>query len=366
MRARARARRLLSPRSRARSRGLARTRRYSPEKGFSFGSRYAADPAKDNPGPGTYGEIHFSSRNATTALESPPQWSFGKDRRPDPTDGAGGGAGGGPGAYELPRSCVPQPDSMRASSPNYSFGFTPSTLKAHQAKETVKADAAEPLSSPGPGHYQVPTTLGRVRSSVSVHTAPAPSLAGRERFGGTDNVDTKGAGPGPAAFVLPTKGPSERINQSSCSKARAHAAPRRVSRARPLASRARAGLLRAFVPAPRAHARSLLLLQVRFGSARRQELSDGDKRNPGPGAYAHERFGTVKHAAPKFSMGTKLVRKSNSSEAMGPGRCREDSSMGAQKSSTQWSKPSYSFGSRTKVAGLHSVNADNPGPGAYG
>ena len=365
-RARARARRLLSPRSRARSRGLARTRRYSPEKGFSFGSRYAADPAKDNPGPGTYGEIHFSSRNATTALESPPQWSFGKDRRPDPTDGAGGGAGGGPGAYELPRSCVPQPDSMRASSPNYSFGFTPSTLKAHQAKETVKADAAEPLSSPGPGHYQVPTTLGRVRSSVSVHTAPAPSLAGRERFGGTDNVDTKGAGPGPAAFVLPTKGPSERINQSSCSKARAHAAPRRVSRARPLASRARAGLLRAFVPAPRAHARSLLLLQVRFGSARRQELSDGDKRNPGPGAYAHERFGTVKHAAPKFSMGTKLVRKSNSSEAMGPGRCREDSSMGAQKSSTQWSKPSYSFGSRTKVAGLHSVNADNPGPGAYG
>ena len=162
-----------------------------------------------------------------------------------------------------------------------------------------------------------------MRSSVSVHTAPAPSLAGRERFGGTDNVDTKGAGPGPAAFVLPTKGPSERINQSSCSK-------------------------------------------VRFGSARRQELSDGDMRNPGPGAYAHERFGTVKQAAPKFSMGTKLVRKSNSSEAMGPGRCREDSSMGAQKSSTQWSKPSCSSGSRPMVAGLLSVTADNPGPGAYG
>ena len=245
----------------ARGRAVSRERAGTRPRRASRSARATRPIPRGQPGPRGRRD---PSRRATRRPRSSRRRSGVRQGPPARPDRRRGRRRGRQSAYG-PRSCVPQPDSMRASSPNYSFGFTPSRLKAQQAKETVKTGAAEPLSSPGPGHYQVPTTLGRVRSSVSVHTAPAPSLAGRERFGGTDNVDTKGAGPGPAAFS-PTK-PVRTHQPVVVLQGAAHAAPRRVSRARPLASRARAGLLRAFVPAPRAP--RVLFFFSRCASARR-------------------------------------------------------------------------------------------------
>lgn len=91
---------------------------------------------------------------------------------------------GGPGDYEMPRSCEAQPDSDRASAPELTWGPLPGPSPVFRSEV------------PGPGGYALGTPLGTPQTIL--HSAQATTIAGRERFGAITEI----SGPGPAAVNL--------------------------------------------------------------------------------------------------------------------------------------------------------------------
>ena len=258
-----------------------------------------------------------SPRRATRRprSESPPLVVVrqGPPARPDRRRGRRRGR---PQPYELPRSRVCRSPTRCARPPTTCLVFTPSTLKAHQAKETVKADAADltrrpSRALPGPDHARPRPQLG-----LGAHRARArarrPAATRRHR-----QRRAKGAGPGPAAFVLPTKGPSERIIHGRApSGASARRAAPCVARARPLASRARAGLLDGHRPRATTRLTRVLFFFSRCASARRGGKSSPTGTSATPGLARTRTSGSGRSsAAPSSSDGHEgvQVRKSNAS-----------------------------------------------------
>lgn len=86
---------------------------------------------------------------------------------------------------------------------------------------------------------------------------------------------------------------------------------------------------------------------------------------PGPGSHLDQTSSFPnKRKSPAFTFSGRLDVPNKSASDVGPGRCREDSSLGTQKVSTQKNYPAFSFGHRLdpKV----SLQNISPGPGAYG
>lgn len=272
----------------------------------------------------------------------------------------------GPGAHAVSESFA------RPSAPNFSFGYSPSAralremratkktralakhgahTKARQAAAAPATDGSDDLAPlrerarPGPGHYTIPSTLGADGCSIYGRLTPAPSLAGREKFGAITTVDDSAGGPGPAAFALQAPyGPAELPTTRASAKWKFGTAHRGGAGGGASAS----------------------------ASSRHAER-DAAARDPGPGHYDHsdarDDIGAARATSPSFSLGARpragLSYKSLSTE-VGPGRCRDDSSLAAQRVSTQVSNPAFSFGHRTHVRGLLYLQAEVPGPGTYG
>ena len=82
---------------------------------------------------------------------------------------------------------------------------------------------------------------------------------------------------------------------------------------------------------------------------------------PGPGTY--DWYGDAfKARATAFSISGRNGRATTANDGGGPGRCREDSALGKQRTSTQKNYPAFSFGRRKPEIWKHPT----PGPGAYG
>lgn len=173
--------------------------------------------------------------------------------------------------------------------------------------------------TPGPGAYNLNSGIGRQGLSTRP-TSPMSSLHGKIKSSHYQGADKMGPGVcREDSFLSPSSSPNQKW-------------------------------------APR----------FTMGSKLARQDEDFALGNPGPGTYDHGQFNVVQHKAAQYSMGAKLKGGQRGADVQGPGRCRNDSSMGGQKVSTQKSAPSFSFGGRTKVAGLSVANPDNPGPGAYG
>lgn len=88
------------------------------------------------------------------------------------------------------------------------------------------------------------------------------------------------------------------------------------------------------------------------------------KTSPSPGPGAHFVSSGKRRSGPAYTMGGRVHTASlKPTTDIGPGRCREDSSIGAQAVSTQKNYPAFSFGLRCQPK---KETDFTPGPGAYG
>lgn len=292
-----------------------------PQKGYAFTGRGASSIVEhDGPGAGAYGKVDYITVHASSRIPSTSRFTFGAAaQRPRVGGGKASGRDVGPGTYGLRGSCGTQINSSRASSPAYGFGPRPGSSSGGQRRKKGKRRGneskmgrgmAEPPDNPGPGAYNL-------KSMVGGHGAPSPSMSSRQNFGSIDFEDR--SSPGPAAYGSPAAGK---------------------------------------------HGFS-------FGSSARveAELARHVRENrPGPGQYSGG-VAMIKASAPKASFGVRVampgMMSSMSSDTVGPGRCRDDSSFTATGgSSIVKTGPSHSFGARTGSA--FGAGDGSPGPGAYG
>ncbi|KAF0715263.1 Aste57867_3477 [Aphanomyces stellatus] len=103
------------------------------------------------------------------------------------------------GFEDIKSSCGEQVDSRKRTAPTPIFG-TSSRPK----------DPGDGSKSPGPGAYQVPSAISRPVLSTMV-TAPACSIAGREKFGSTSDLKSAANCPGPGDYTPHIVNPNEPI-----------------------------------------------------------------------------------------------------------------------------------------------------------
>lgn len=139
---------------------------------YSLGTRtWRTKRRSSTPGPGRYkGPSSFGAQKVST-IKSNNEFSFQQAKRPDlagrPATSIGPGEYGGGIA-----GTGKQLESKRATAPKFSFG-TSSRFSKLQQDRRLRA---------GPGSYQLPGAIGK--SPVSTfRSAPAPSIAGRHKFG---------------------------------------------------------------------------------------------------------------------------------------------------------------------------------------
>uniref|UniRef100_A0A7S1C3H0 Uncharacterized protein n=1 Tax=Bicosoecida sp. CB-2014 TaxID=1486930 RepID=A0A7S1C3H0_9STRA len=139
---------------------------------YSLGTRtWRTKRRSSTPGPGRYkGPSSFGKQKVST-IKSNNEFSFQQSKRPDlagrPATSIGPGEyGGGVGGTGK------QVESKRRTEPAFGFGTSTRFSKLTQDRR-LRA---------GPGSYQLPGAIGK--SPVSTfRSAPAPSIAGRHRFG---------------------------------------------------------------------------------------------------------------------------------------------------------------------------------------
>ncbi|KDO23792.1 hypothetical protein SPRG_11222 [Saprolegnia parasitica CBS 223.65] len=110
-------------------------------------------------------------------------------RSPNKSPNKGAGAAPLHTAYDdIKSSCGDQVDSRKRTAPTTCFGSS-SRAQGH----------SDGSKSPGPGAYQVPTSLGKPVLST-MRTAPACSVAGREKFGSVSDLKSAASCPGPGDY----------------------------------------------------------------------------------------------------------------------------------------------------------------------
>ncbi|OQR98288.1 hypothetical protein THRCLA_06757 [Thraustotheca clavata] len=90
---------------------------------------------------------------------------------------------------DIKSSCGEQVDSRKRTAPTTCFGSS-SRSQGH----------SDGSKSPGPGAYQVPSSIGKPVLST-IRTAPACSVAGREKFGSVSDLKSAGNCPGPGDYT---------------------------------------------------------------------------------------------------------------------------------------------------------------------
>lgn len=104
--------------------------------------------------------------------------------------------------------------------------------------------------------------------------------------------------------------------------------------------------------------------QYSFG-VKAQRSGARREATPGPGSHLPQNSSfPTKKRAPAFSVSGRHDVPHVAATNIGPGRCRNDSSLGTQKVSTQKNYPAFSFGRRTQHK--NEERFKTPGPGSYG
>ncbi|CAK4085276.1 unnamed protein product [Aphanomyces euteiches] len=223
-------------------------------------------------------------------------------------------------AYDdIKSSCGEQVDSRKRTAPTTCFG-TSSRPK----------DPGDGNKSPGPGAYQVPTTIGKPVVST-IRSAPACSISGREKFGSTSDLKLAASCPGPGDYTPHIVNPNERN-------------------------------------AP----------QFSLGKKWTKGIVDSSAKSPGPGAYdtpesllnTRTVLSTSKHAtASSFPKDNRKPLLDTSSADVGPGQYDTGNvAVGKQVVSTVTNSAAYSFSvvGRSKApVGARMSHDASPAPNAY-
>lgn len=101
------------------------------------------------------------------------------------------------GFHDIRSSVGDQADSRKVTAPTATFG------------SSTRPQASTCSKAPGPGAYQVPSSIGRPILST-MHAAPSCSISGREKFGSTSDIKAAANAPGPGDYASPIVNPRER------------------------------------------------------------------------------------------------------------------------------------------------------------
>ncbi|KAJ8599469.1 hypothetical protein CTAYLR_008040 [Chrysophaeum taylorii] len=214
-------------------------------------------------------------------------------------------------------------------------------------------DSKVKVSGPGPGHY---TTVGGVGERAPTMKASKVVSFGASRHDTKPSVHTAG----PGAYDISSQMGTQVLSTRPSSPMPSFAG--RVARKVVGADVMGPGVCRrdTFVD-PHSAPNKRWAPRYSFGMAH-----PAPKRmdTPGPGeCVVQDAYFPDKRAAPAFTLSGRQKIQIKSATTVGPGRCREDSSLGKQRVSTQKNAPSFSFGQRSCPSQSH---ATTPGPGAYG
>eukprot|EP00947_MAST-08B_sp_MAST-8B-sp1_P001614 g1614.t1 len=347
-------------------------------------ARQRPGPQNVNPtGPGEYKTGSTIGRQEESTMQSAATWKFGTSTRPEPfqecatmrarlappqssmgrqafagsrsapSAGLSGreefgstvmnNVGPGPAAYVMPASVGKQSSSQLESSPMVSFG----TSTRPQAKMRSGAGA------PGPGAYPLDTMLGPDMKESTKPSAPAPAMAGREKFGSA--VDNKDAAktPGPGSYAVSGKH-GGRFRNPPKHTLGGKWPPMTTKNATPApdAYKAASGF------ATQLHSQKRTHPSVKFGRGNRFTLNAAAANEIGPGEYSQppsvgrQTISTRASAGtPKF--GTEIQRPDMSGhgaskKSPGPGKYSLPSAIQKQASSTKRNAPASSLSGRTK------------------
>lgn len=238
---------------------------------------------------------------------------------------------------DIKSSCGEQVDSRKATAPVTVFGSGTRQRMASGAK------------SPGPGSYQIPSSIGKPVLSTMAQ-APSCSISGREKFGSTADLNASAKFPGPGDYATNIINPRERVAPS-------YSLGKKWS---PTAGEKK-------FPGPGAYetpstiGRTVLSTQKSnpvssFPKVERKPLRTSSAADVGPGQYAvvvesvgRQAVSTISSAA-AFSFGTESRNKTSGlvSDLNGSKYYDPRSSVGTQVESTYRSAPKCSMSGRTK------------------
>lgn len=102
------------------------------------------------------------------------------------------------GFDDIKSACGEQVDSRKRTAPISSFG------SSTRPKAIPQGDKV-----PGPGAYQIPTSIGKAVVST-VKTAPSATISGREKFGSTADLKEAANSPGPGEYNSRLVNPKEK------------------------------------------------------------------------------------------------------------------------------------------------------------
>ncbi|CCI47866.1 hypothetical protein ABG067_002007 [Albugo candida] len=216
------------------------------------------------------------------------------------------------GFNDIKSSCGEQVDSRKVTAPYTVFGSSPRPKPSNGAK------------SPGPGSYQIPSTLGKAVLST-IQQAPSCSLSGRDKFGSAIDIKLAASSPGPGDY------------SSKVVNLREQNAPK-------------------------------FSLGKKWSSN-----ADANKKVPGPGAYeASNSIGPTflstqkSNPASAFPRGERTPLTPNSTPDVGPGQYGVVvTSVGKQTISTLSTPASFSFGTQERSKTSKTKELDNAGQGRY-
>ncbi|KAJ0399111.1 hypothetical protein ATCC90586_009362 [Pythium insidiosum] len=241
------------------------------------------------------------------------------------------------GFNDIKSSVGEQVDSRKVTAPVTVFGTStrPQTTSGNK--------------SPGPGAYQVPSSIGKPVLSTMV-AAPACSISGREKFGSTSDMKAAANAPGPGDYSSAIVNPRERsAPKYSLGKKWTELSGMKKT------------------PGPGAYeatttiGRTVLSTQKQnpmpaFPRVERKPLLQNSTADVGPGQYGvvvgavgKQPVSTLSTSA-AFSFGTEQRSKlsKNVGEVPGPASYQTKSSVGKQVESMYRSAPAASMSGRTK------------------
>ncbi len=153
----------------------------------------------DSPGPfAPYVLESTMGKQVSSAVPSPPVWSFTSNAR---AHGSAGTAAPGPGAYSVPQSIGPQPDSRKPRSGTPGFGASTHDQRSKIYIAPTREDtSSHGMHTPGPAaNYQLVSAVGKQVHSKT-RDAPGVVFTRANRWAGYERETKANSAPGPGAY----------------------------------------------------------------------------------------------------------------------------------------------------------------------